>query len=86
MATCSGCDSTWTGLKICHCAGCHISYSVEKWFVKHQVRGKCLPPSAVKLPGPDPGTFIPALKLNAFNVWVGAVANPRFTKEEDEDA
>ncbi|AMS02661.1 hypothetical protein BJD55_gp105 [Gordonia phage Yvonnetastic] len=33
---CGGCDSEWSGLNTCHCAGCHQTFSGLTAFVKHR--------------------------------------------------
>lgn len=78
---CGGCEATWTGLKMCHCAGCHQTFSVLTWFDSHRVRGKCKPPDEIKVKSGKDGPLVQAMKLNEYGVWVGAVPNPRFLDE-----
>jgi hypothetical protein len=65
-ATCSGCDSSWTALGLCHCSACHQSFSGLTLFDLHRVGGHCLHPSAL--------TFqqLP-LRQDAAGVWRSSV-------------
>ena len=52
--TCSGCDATWTGLSVAHCAaaGCHETFASPALFDAHRSaegeRGACIPPAEVQ--------------------------------------
>lgn len=41
MNTCAGCDTTWTGLAVAHCAACHLTFGSVAGFDKHRVSGRC---------------------------------------------
>ena len=73
------CGATWTGLNICHCAaaGCHQTFSVERWFKFHRNGSKCADPATLKVRDGKDGPFVTAMKLNQHGVWVGALPNPR---------
>lgn len=81
---CGGCAATWTGLKVCHCAGCHETFSVVSWFDRHRVRGKCINPARVLVSEEDGR---PAMKKDTHGKWVGAIPNPKYgnTSGEDEE-
>ena len=50
--TCGGCDNTWTGLTMCHCARCHRTFSGIRLFDTHQTRAaKCLDPLMLSVKG-----------------------------------
>lgn len=51
MASCSGCDRKWTGVRQAHCSGCHEHFSSPFTFDAHQKRGKCLTPARVRVGG-----------------------------------
>jgi hypothetical protein len=40
---CSGCENFWTGLRACHCAGCHRTFSGLTAFDRHRGR-RCVDP------------------------------------------
>lgn len=40
-ATCSACGMSWTGVLICHCATCHLTFTSVHWFDKHRYRRRC---------------------------------------------
>jgi hypothetical protein len=48
MITCGGCDATWTGLNVAHCAACHETFSTARLFDEHRSadgeHGSCLRP------------------------------------------
>lgn len=75
---CGGCQSTWGGLKICHCSACHRTFSVLLHFDAHRVRGKCQDPALMKS-----ADGAPRFKLNKYGTWVGAGTSPH-AKDEDE--
>lgn len=79
--TCSGCEATWTGAKICHCAACHRSFSVLAWFDFHRSRGKCRDPLTLTVSSGKDGPQVPAMKINRYGVYVGAAPNARFTED-----
>lgn len=83
MATCGGCSNTWTGIKVCHCAGCHRTFSVLSWFDRHRTRGKCLNPASITVSEEDTR---PAMKLDAHGKWVGALANPLYDNTSGEES
>lgn len=48
--TCGGCESTWTGLSMCHCSVCHHTFGGVDSFDRHRtVDGKCRPPMSIGL-------------------------------------
>lgn len=49
VATCSGCPTRWTGLKISHCGSCHQTFSSVRHFDRHRRDGRCLDPESVGL-------------------------------------
>jgi hypothetical protein len=82
--TCSGCENTWTGANVAHCAAaeCHQTFSTVTWFDKHRVRGKCVDPAKLKVKtGVHAGE--PLLKMGASGKWIGAASVPEFWKTED---
>jgi hypothetical protein len=76
--TCGGCITTWTGMVMCHCAGCHNTFSSLGLFDRHRRGGRCREPGSCVL-GKD---ATPAMRQDARGVWVGAEANPRWSKKE----
>ncbi len=40
------CGSFWSGYATCHCSGCHHTFSTERAFAQHRVRGRCQDPEA----------------------------------------
>ena len=50
MASCGGCDRTWTGLTECHCATCHRHFGGIEGFDMHRVGGRCSDPSELRTP------------------------------------
>lgn len=49
-ATCGGCDSSWTGLSMAHCAAdCHQTFGSAANFYRHRKHGKCRPPQDIGL-------------------------------------
>jgi hypothetical protein len=86
-ASCGGCDRTWTGLLICHCAACHETFSCIDHFDAHRAAGRgsrpgyCLTPDMIRrTTGRWAGEFL--LKLNRHGVWVG-VEPTRFPKDDE---
>lgn len=79
---CGGCEATWTGRNVCHCAGCHNTFSVLTWFDYHRKYGKCKDPATLTIRSGKDGPRVVAMKLNEHGVWVGAVPNPRFQEDE----
>lgn len=47
MATCNGCTSTWTGLRPCHCSGCHRTFGGIASFDHHRIDFTCREPSTL---------------------------------------
>jgi len=47
MTSCRDCGREWTGLAECHCAGCHLQFSSEVAFTRHQGADGCLDPTTV---------------------------------------
>lgn len=45
-ATCSGCDTRWTGHSRCHCSQCHRTFGGIGLFDQHR-RGECLDPETI---------------------------------------
>jgi hypothetical protein len=49
--TCSGCDTTWTGLAAAHCGSCHETFSGAALFDRHRHargdHGGCLDPATI---------------------------------------
>ncbi len=47
--TCGTCSATWTGVSVCHCAGCHCTFVTATLFDAHRVqygeRGACRRPA-----------------------------------------
>lgn len=52
---CGGCDATWTGTSICHCANCHRTFSGLGHFDAHRSqygeRGSCIDPATLTAQG-----------------------------------
>ncbi|MGW6658905.1 FDXHR family putative zinc-binding protein [Rhodococcus sp. NPDC055024] len=46
MTVCRDCGAKWFGLRVCHCAACHVRFETPAAFDAHRVRGKCPPPIA----------------------------------------
>lgn len=44
---CPRCDATWTGLSVCHCSGCHHTFSGIGLFDKHRRRDQCVDPATM---------------------------------------
>lgn len=61
MPSCKGCDSTWTGLRMAHCASCHETFSTPGNFDAHRI-GVKVPLSCVE--PRDVG-----LEQNSFGTW-----------------
>lgn len=61
MASCSGCDNTWSGLRMAHCPTCHLTFSTPTNFDRHRIGTKvplvCCPPEDVGLVANDYGTY-----------------------------
>lgn len=55
--TCSGCLSTWTGLSVAHCGGCHETFATVGLFDAHRVDGHCVHPFEVRTRGGEPRLF-----------------------------
>lgn len=55
---CGGCDTEWTGLGKCHCAGCHRTFSGVTLFDLHHSRGKCVDPATLRDKRGDPIAFL----------------------------
>ena len=39
MGKCIKCEANWTGMAVCHCAGCHETFSSIGAFDKHRTGG-----------------------------------------------
>ncbi len=65
MTICRHCDTTWTGLRIAHCAKCHRTFTTPANFDKHRagsrtlsvVAGECHDPSLNGLVENDRGQW-----------------------------
>ena len=65
MTSCRDCHKTWSGQKVCHCTGCHETFSTERNFAMHQGATEgCTPPAELLS-----GTGKPRLALNARGIW-----------------
>jgi hypothetical protein len=40
------CGAFWTGFTTCHCSGCHHTFTNERAFAAHRIRGRCQDPEA----------------------------------------
>ena len=40
------CGEAWTGHDACHCAGCHHTFTGERAFAAHRIRGRCQAPES----------------------------------------
>lgn len=62
MVTCSGCDKTWSGLKMAHCSQCHETFSTVGNFDKHRVSHgggtKCVRPEDCDMIQNQNGTWM----------------------------
>jgi hypothetical protein len=38
------CGTSWTGFDVCHCAGCHHTFTCERAFARHRLAGNCCRP------------------------------------------
>lgn len=38
------CGEIWTGHDACHCPGCHQTFTAERAFAAHRIRGRCRAP------------------------------------------
>ena len=44
---CGGCTARWTGARMCHCTGCHRTFTGITVFDQHQTTGGCRMPRAL---------------------------------------
>lgn len=49
IASCGGCTNRWTGLSVCHCATCHVTFTSLTAFERHRRHGQCIAPGLVGL-------------------------------------
>jgi hypothetical protein len=80
--TCSGCTTTWTGTRLCHCGNCHRSFSGVGHFDAHRSqygdRGSCTDPATLTIrDGARAGE--PAMYLRD-GIWSG----PEMTDEQKQ--
>lgn len=47
---CGGCTERWSGSAVCHCSGCHRTFTGLTAFDYHQTEKGCRDPRAVKKP------------------------------------
>lgn len=61
MITCGRCDSSWTGVNRCHCAGekgCHVTFSGLTYFDQHRKNGNCATPESLGLHDNGNGVWV----------------------------
>jgi hypothetical protein len=39
------CGAFWSGFEVCHCAGCHQTFTTERAFAQHRIRSRCQDPA-----------------------------------------
>ncbi len=44
MGYCRKCNEKWTGLRVCHCTGCHRTFGGVDAFDRHRLSFKCVDP------------------------------------------
>lgn len=49
IATCGGCDRTWTGYSMAHCSRCHQTFGGVSSFDHHRSNGACKYPAELGL-------------------------------------
>ncbi|MBO0864841.1 MAG: hypothetical protein J2P16_07210 [Mycobacterium sp.] len=54
VARCGRCEATWTGKAVCHCAGCHLTFTSIGPFDAHRFNGKCRAPAELRSKGYQP--------------------------------
>jgi hypothetical protein len=68
VTRCLTCAQRWSGLRACHCAACHCTFSGVSAFDRHQRGGRCQHPAVVALderdgvwrfPGPSESPWKP---------------------------
>ncbi len=57
MGSCRKCRTKWTGLRRCHCSGCHKTFNSVGGFDKHRKDFKCLDPLDLKMEMDDKGIW-----------------------------
>lgn len=84
--SCADCGRQWEGLKECHCASCHESFSTEANFDRHRVfdrdgdwsSRRCLTPAELAALTNRNGTPVLAQSQRKHGfVWVSAGAPPQ---------
>ena len=49
IGACSGCRTTWTGLRVSHCGACHHTFTTPANFDRHRRGFRCTQPNLVGL-------------------------------------
>ena len=66
MFTCEGCDHTWTGLLIAHCAACHETFTTVQGFDRHRDSDHCRRPKFARR---SDGLALYAKSASAKDAW-----------------
>jgi hypothetical protein len=69
---CAGCGGRWTGLGVCHCSGCHRTFTGISAFDQHRLGGHCENPASRGL--------VPIAR-RYWSGWGKPGEDPRFTDD-----